>query len=114
MFESDLCYACLVWTEKTKLVKILYLLQKNSLRIMFFQGRNSNIDKIDKTALEHLILISTFSKGVLSSAFHFWLKYSHESFSYDTRWTNLGYLKIASYWTKCYDRYSVTVNVIYI
>ena len=41
IFESHLCYASLVWAQNTKSVKILSLLQKKSLRIMFFQSRNS-------------------------------------------------------------------------
>ena len=40
IFESDLCYAFLVWAQNTNSVKILYLLQKKPHRPMFFQSRN--------------------------------------------------------------------------
>ena len=42
IFESHLCYASLVWAQNTNSVKRLHLLQKISLRIMFFQSRNSH------------------------------------------------------------------------
>ena len=41
IFESHLCYASLIWAQNTNSVKRLQLLQKKSLRIMFFQSRNS-------------------------------------------------------------------------
>ena len=42
MLESHLCRASLVWAQNTNSVKRLHLLQKKSLRIMFFQSRNSH------------------------------------------------------------------------
>ena len=63
IFESHLCYASYVWVQNTNSVKRLHLLQKKSLKIMFFQSRNSDtghlfkVSKIlksfDKTALEN-------------------------------------------------------------
>ena len=68
IFESHLCYASLVWAQNLNSVKRLYLLQKKSLRMIFFQKRNSHagplfkVSKIlksfDKTAPENCIFIS--------------------------------------------------------
>ena len=103
IFESHLFYASLVWAQNTNSVKRLHLLQKKSLQ-MFFQSRNSNkgplfikVSKIlksfDKTALENCIFISKYLKGLLTSIFNNWFKFSFEPHSRDTRWSNLGYLK---------------------
>ena len=124
IFKSHLCYASLVWEQNTNSVKRLHLLQKKSLILMFFQGRNSHtgplfkVSKIlksfDKTALEKCIFISKSLKGLLPSIFNNWFKFSFESHSHDTRWSNLGYLKIPSYHTKTYGSYSMFVNSIYV
>ena len=102
--ESHLCYASLVWRQNTNSVKRFYLLQKQSLRIMFFQSRNSHtgplfkaskiLQSFDKTALENCIFSSKYLKRLLPSIFNNWFKFSFESHSHDTRWSNLGYLTI--------------------
>ena len=124
IFESYLCYVSLVWAQNTNSVKRLHLLQKKSLRIMFFQIRNSrtgplfkvskNLKSFDKTALENCIFISKSLKGLLPSILNNWFKFSFESHSHDTRWSNLGYLKIPSYHTKTCGRYSMFLNSIYV
>ena len=105
-------------------MKRLHLLQKQSLRIKFFQIRNFHtgpsfkVSKIlksfDKTALENCIFVSKSLKGLLPSIFNSWFKFSFEPHSHDTRWSNLGYLKIPSYRTKSCSKYSVFVNSIYV
>ena len=91
---------------------------------MFFQSRNSHtgplfkVSKIlksfDKTALENCIFISKSLKGLLPSIQNNWFKFSFESHSHDTRWSNHGYLKMPSYHTKTYGRYSMFLNSIYV
>ena len=91
---------------------------------MFFQRRNSDtgplfkvskiLESFDKTALENCVFIRKFLKGLLPSMFNNWFKFSFESHSNDTRWSNLGYLKISSYRTKTYGRHSMFVNSIYV
>ena len=115
IFESHLYYASLAWAQDSNSVKRLHLLQKKSLRLMFFQSRNSHtgslfkmskiLKSFDKTALENSIFISKSIKG---------FKFSFETHSHDTRWSNLGYLKIPTYHTKTYGRYSMSVNSIYV
>ena len=112
IFESYLCDASLVWAQNTNSVKRLHLLQKKSLRIMFFQSRNSHtgpsfkvfkiLKSFDKTALENCIFISKSLKRLLPSIFNNWFKFSFESHSHDTRCSSLDYLKMPSYRTKTY------------
>ena len=124
IFESHLCYASLFWTQNTNSVERLHLLQKKSLTIMFFQIRNSQIGPLfkvskilksfDKTALENCIFTSKYLKDLLPSIFNNWFKFSFESHTHDAIWSNLGYLKILSYRTKTYGRYSMFVNSLYV
>ena len=93
-FESHLYYASLVWAQNTDPVKRLHLLQK-SLRITFFQSRNSHtyplfkVSKIlkafDKIALENCIFISKSLKGLLLCIFNNWFKFPFESHPHVTR-----------------------------
>ena len=91
---------------------------------MFFQSRNSHtgplfkMSKIlkssDKTVLENCIFISKSLKRLLPSIFKNLFKFSFETHSHDTRWSNLGHLKMPSHHTKTYGRYSMFVNSIYV
>ena len=117
-------YASLAWAQNNNSVKRLRLLQRKSLRLMFFQSRSSHIGPLfktskilksfNKTALKNCIFISKSLKRLLPSIFNNWFKFSFETHSHDTRWSNLGYLKMPSYHTKTYDRYSMFVNSIYV
>ena len=123
IFESHLCYASLAWAQKTNSVKRLHLLQKKPLR-MLLQSRNSHagplfkvskiLESFHKTALENCIFIDKALKGLMPSIFNNWFKFSFEPHSHDTGWSNLGYLKITSYRTKNYGRYSMFVNSVYV
>ena len=72
------------------------------------------LKSFDKTALKDCIFISKSLKGLLPFVFNNWFKFSFESHSRDTRWSNLGCLKIPSYHTKTYGRYSVFANSVYV
>ena len=111
-------------STKHNSVKKLHLLQEKSLRIIFFQRRNSHTDpsfevpkflkSFDKTTLQNFISISKSLNDLLTSIFNNWFKFYFESHTYDTRWSNLGHLKILSYHAKTYGRYSMFVNAIYV
>ena len=91
IFESHLCYASLVSAQNNNSVKRLHLLHKKSLRLMFFQRRNSHtgplfkmskiLKSFDKTALENCIFISKSLKGLLPSIFNNWFKFSFDTLS---------------------------------
>ena len=124
IFESHLCYDSLVWARNTNSVKRFHLLHKKSFRIEIFQIRNSHTDPLfkvskilksfDEIALENCVFISESLKGLLPSIFNNWFKFSFESHSHDSRWSNLGYLKITSYRTKTHGRYLMFVNSVYV
>ena len=63
IFESHLCYASLVWAQNTNSVKRLQLLQKKSLRIMFFRSRNSHTGPLFKVSK----ILKSFHKTVLEN-----------------------------------------------
>ena len=77
--ESQLFYSCLVWAQNFNSIKRLYILQKKSLRLMYFLNRNahttplfknSNILKFpDKTALEKCIFIKNYFNQTLPTPF---------------------------------------------
>ena len=91
---------------------------------MVFQSRNSKIGPLfkvskilksfDKTSLENCSFITKSLKGLLQPTFNSCFKFSFESHSHDTRWSNIGDLKIYSYCTKTYDIYSMFLNAIYV
>ena len=78
-----LCFT--FWAQNTDSVSRLHILQKKSLRVIFFQNRNSHtgplfkVSKIrksfHKTALEKYIFISKSLKRSLPPIFNGWFKF---------------------------------------
>ena len=62
------------------------------------------VKSFDKAALEKCIFIIKYLKELLP----------FQSHSHNTRWSNLGYLKMPFYRTKTYGRYSMFINSIYV
>ena len=122
IFESHLFYSCLVWAQNINSIKRLYILQKKSLRLMYFLNRNahttplfkdSNILKFpDKIALENCIFIKNYFNQTLPTPFKNWFTLSTDSHTHNTRWSNLGCLKIPPHKTKIYGRQSVNISAI--
>ena len=89
IFEYDLCCASLVWAQNTNSVKKLHLIQKKSLRIMFFKSRNSHtgplfqdfkiLKSLDKTGLKNCNFISKSLKKLLPPVFSSWFNFFFES-----------------------------------
>ena len=48
IFESQLFYSCLVWAQNINSIKRLYILQKKSLRLMYFLNRNAQYNPFFK------------------------------------------------------------------
>ena len=90
IFKSYICCAFLVWPQNTNSVKILLLLQKITLKIMFFQNKNFQVGPLfrnyeilncfDKTALQNCLFIS---KSLKASVFSSWFIFSSEAHSHD-------------------------------
>ena len=123
IFESHLYYSSLVWAQNSSSTKRLYILQKKSLRLMYFLKRNSHTGPLfdesgilkffDKISLGNCIFINNCINKTIPSIFHNWFTLIKESHSHDTRMSEVGCLKIPAFNTKTYGRYSVTVNAIY-
>ena len=70
IFESHLFYSCLVWAQNINSIKRLYILQKKSLRLMYFLNCNVHTTPLfkdlnilnfpDKIALENCIFIKNY------------------------------------------------------
>ena len=122
IFESHLFYSCLVWAQNINSIKRLYILQKKSLRLMYFLNRNthttplfkdSNILKFpDKIALENCIFIKNYFNQTLPTPFKNWFTLSTDSHTHNTRWSNLGCLKILPHKTKMEDNLLTLVQSI--
>ena len=114
IFESHLYYSCLVWAQNINSIKRFHILQNKSLRLMCFLNCNahttplfkdSNILKFpDKIALESCIFIKNYFSQTLPIHFKNWFTLSTDSLTHNTRWSNLGCLKIPPLKTKIYAR----------
>ena len=117
-FESQLFYSGLVWAQNINSFKTLYILQKKSLRLMYVLNRNthtaplfknSNILKFpDKIALENCIFIKSYCNQTSRTPFKNWFTISTDSGTHNTRYSNLGCLKIqisAIYFWNCLQRH---------
>ena len=117
-------YSCLVWAQNINSMKRLYILQKKSLRLMYFFNRNthtaplfkdSNILKFpDKMTLENCIFIKNYFSQTLPTPFKNRFTLSTDSHTHNTRWSNLGCLKIPPHKTRIYGRQSVNISAMYI
>ena len=122
IFESHLFYSCPALAQNINSIKRHFILQKKSLRLMYFLNRNahttplfkdSNIPKFpDEIALESIFIKNYFNQ-TLSTPFKNWFTLSTDSHTHNTRWSNLGYLKIPPHKTKIYGGQSVNINAIY-
>ena len=105
------------------LEKYPYILQKKALRLMYFLKRNSHTGPLfqdsgilklfDKISLGNCIFISNSINKALPSVFHNWFILISESHEHDTRMSEIGCIKIPTYNTKTYGRYSVVINAAY-
>ena len=80
IFESNLNYCSLVWTQNYNIINCLVILQKKALRIMIYQPRNSDTSPLfrkaavlkfkDKINLENILFISKSINNLLPSLFN--------------------------------------------
>ena len=90
----------------------MYFLKRNAHTGPLFQ--DSGILKLfDKISLENCIFISKAINKILPSVFHNWFILISESHEHDTRMSEIGCIKIPTYNTKTYGRYSVVINAAY-
>ena len=74
IFEPHLYYSLLVWAQNSNSIKRLFVLQKKSLRIIYFLNHNAHTSPLfrdlnilkfpDKIALENCLFINKYSTNV--------------------------------------------------
>ena len=106
ILESHLNYSLTVWAQNDNSIKRILVLQKKSLRIMYFLKRNAhtsnlfknlNILKLpDKVSLENCVLICKYFNQSLSKSFKNWFALATPSYTRNTKWSNSGFLKVPS------------------
>ena len=114
IFEPHLNYFSLAWAQSSNSIKGLFVLQKKSLRIIYFQKHNahtcllfreSNILTLpDKIALENCLFIDKSFNKFLSTIFKNWFTLSHDFHTNNIHWSNLGCLFL-------FIRNSILVNI---
>ena len=123
IFEPHLYYSSLVWAQNSNSIKRLFVLQKKSLRIIYFLNHNAhtsplfrdlNILKLpDKIALENCLFINKYFNKCLPTIFKNWFTLSSDFHTYNTRWSNLGCIVVPPHNTKLYGRNSVNISAVY-
>ena len=90
----------------------MYFLNRNAHTTPLF--KDSKILKFpDKIALENCIFIKNYFNQTLPTPFKNWFTLSTDSHTHNTRWSNLGFLKIPSHKITIYGRQSVNISAIY-
>ena len=94
IFEPHLYYSLLVWAHNSNSIKRLFVLQKKSLRIIYFLNHNAhtsplfrdlNILKLpDKIALENCLFINKYFNKCLPTIFKNWFTLSSDFHTYYT------------------------------
>ena len=122
IFEPHLCYSSLVWAKNTNSFKRLFVLQKKSLRIIYFLNHNAHTSPLfrdlnilkfpDKIALENCLFINKYFNKCLHTIFKNWFTLSSDFNTYYTRWSNLGCIVVPPHSTKLYGRNSVNISAV--
>ena len=123
IFEPHLYYSSLFWAQNSNSISRLFVLQKKSLRIIYFLNHNAhtfplfrdlNILKLpDKIALENCLFINKYFNKCLPTIFKNWFTLSSDFHTYNTRWSNLGCIVVPPHNTKLYGRNSVNISAVY-
>ena len=123
IFESRIFYSSLVLSQNNYFIKRLYILQKKSLRLMYFLNRNGHTTPLfkewnilkspGKIALENCIFIKNYFNQTLRTPFKNWLTLSTDLHIHNTRRSKLDCRKIPPHKTKIYGRQSVNTGIIY-
>ena len=123
IFEPHLYYSSLVWAQHSNSINRLFVLQKESLRIICFLNHNAytshlfgdlNILKLpDKIALENCLFINKYFSKCLPAIFKDWFTLSSDFHTYSTRWSNLACIVVPPHNAKLYGRNSVNISAVY-
>ena len=123
IFEHHFYYSSLVWAQNSNSIKRLFVLQKKSLRIIYFLNHNAHIYPLfrdlnilklsDKNALENCLFINKYFNKCLPTIFKNWFTLSFDFHTYVTCWSNLGCIVVLAHNTKLNGRNSVNIGAVY-
>ena len=116
-------YSSLVWTQNSNSIKRLFVLQKKSLRIIYFLNHNAHISPLfrdlnilkspDKISLEKCLFINKCFNKCLLIIFKNWFTVSSDFHTYYTCYSNLGCIVLTPHNTKLCGRNSVSISAVY-
>ena len=122
IFDSYLCYCCLVWAQNFSTIQRILILQKKAVRIINFQPRNSHTSPLfkqnsilkfqDKICLENILFVNKSLNNLLPSIFNTWFSFSSDQHNYETSSSTQGNLMKLFYKTNRYGKYSITISAI--
>ena len=122
IFESNLNFCSLVWSQNCNGFNRLVILQKKALRIINFQPRNSHSSLLfkrsfilkfsDKVTLENTLFVSKSINNLLPSLFNDWFLFSSDQRNYENSCSSLDNLYKTSYKNNLYCKSSIIVSAI--
>ena len=122
MFKPHLSYSSIFWAQNLNSIKRFFVLEKKSLRIIYFRSRNahtpllfieSNILEFPKKiSLENCLFINKIFNKFLPTIFKNSFTLSSDFHTHSTCWSNLGSLIVPLHNTKLYGRNSVNISAI--
>ena len=100
IFEPHFYYFSFVCAQNSNSIKRLFVLQKKSLRIIYFLNHNAHTSSLfrdlsilklaDKITLKNCLLINKYFNKRLPTIFKSWFTLLSDFHIYNTRWSNLG------------------------
>ena len=122
IFDSYLSYCCFVWAQNRSTIQRILTLQKEAVRIINFQPRNSHTSPLfkqnfilkfqDKICLENVLFVSRSLNNLTPSVFSTWFSFSSDQHNYETSSSAQGNLTKLFYKTNRYGKYSITVSAV--
>ena len=122
IFDSYLCYCCLVWAQNYSTIQRIIIKQRKAIRIINLQPRNFHTSPLfkqnsilkfqDKICIENILFVSKSLNNLSPSIFNAWFSFSSDQHNYETSSSTQGNLIKLFYKTKRYGQYSITVSAV--
>ena len=122
IIDSYLSCCCLFWAQSSSTIQWIVSLQKETVRIINFQPRNSHSSPLlkqssilkfqDKICLKNILFVSKSLNNLSPSVFNTWFSFSSDQHNYETSSSTQGNLIKLFYKTNRYGKYSITVSAV--
>ena len=122
IFEHHLYYSSLFWAQNSNSIKKLFVLQRKSLRIIYFLNQNAHTSPLfrelnilelpDKIAIENCLFMNKYFNKCLPLIFKNWFTLSCGFHAYNTSWSNLSCIVLSPRNTKLYGKNSVNISAV--